>query len=412
MLTLNTLYFFVFLLTGLSCNNTTLVDQSSATENVVSKPPSKDGLQIITGAMQTDKYVPLLKGLRVGLLVNSTSMVAEQHLVDLLREKKVNVTTIFAPEHGFRGDADAGAEIANTIDKATGLPVISIYGKKKAPTGEDLANVDAVIFDVQDVGARFYTYLSTLKYLMEACAEFKKPLLVLDRPNPNGHYVDGPILESGYESFIGIIPIPIVHGMTLGELAYMMNGEGMLKNKVKCELKVIQCQNYDHQKTYILPVKPSPNLPNQLSIMLYPSICLFEGTNFSLGRGTDKQFQVYGSPVAKVGDFYFTPVPKPGAMSPFLQGKKCRGFDLSNLSPDKVKSEARINLSYILEAYRSYPDKSNFFLKNNFINNLAGNSKFQQQIKDGLNEAQIRASWQTGLDNFKIIRKKYLLYPN
>lgn len=258
---------------------------------------------ILTGADQTDKYLPFLKGLRVGLLVNQTSMVGSQHLVDVLKEKGVNVTAIFAPEHGFRGDADAGQELTNSVDKETGIPVISIYGKKKGPDQADLANVDVVVFDVQDVGTRFYTYLSTLKYLMEACAEFKKPLMILDRPNPNAHYIDGPVLEMENTSFVGIIPIPIVHGMTLGELGWMMNAEGMLKDKIKCELKVIQCGNYDHFKPYILPVKPSPNLPNQVSIMLYPSLCLFEGTNFSVGRGTDKQFQVYGSPIAKKAIF-------------------------------------------------------------------------------------------------------------
>lgn len=411
MLIFNNIYLLILMMWNVSCKNeqpVTLKDRVEESSVAI----KSEGTQVFTGAMQPDKYVPLLRGLKVGMLVNTTSIVGEQHLVDFLREKKVNVTTIFAPEHGFRGDADAGADIANTTDAATGIPIISIYGKKKSPTKEDLAGLDVIIFDVQDVGARFYTYLSTLKYLMEACAEFKKPLMLLDRPNPNGHYVDGPVLEAGYESFVGIIPIPIVHGMTLGELAWMMNDEKMLKDGKKCELKIISCQNYDHQKTYILPVKPSPNLPNQLSIMLYPSICLFEGTDFSVGRGTDKQFQVYGSPVAKKGEFTFTPVPKPGAMSPFQQGKKCRGYDLTSLSAEKVKSEARINLSYILDAYKSYPDKANFFLKNNFINNLAGNKTFQQQIKDGLNEAQIRASWQAGLNKFKDVRKKYLLYPN
>ena len=367
---------------------------------------------ILTGADQTDKYLPFLKGLRVGLLVNQTSMVGSQHLVDVLKEKGVNVTAIFAPEHGFRGDADAGQELTNSVDKETGIPVISIYGKKKGPDQADLANVDVVVFDVQDVGTRFYTYLSTLKYLMEACAEFKKPLMILDRPNPNAHYIDGPVLEMENTSFVGIIPIPIVHGMTLGELGWMMNAEGMLKDKIKCELKVIQCGNYDHFKPYILPVKPSPNLPNQVSIMLYPSLCLFEGTNFSVGRGTDKQFQVYGSPIAKKGDFYFTPQPKPGAMTPFLQGKKCRGYDLSNLSIEKIRTEGKINLTYFLQAYKDYPDKANFFLKNNFIDLLMGTKKFQQQVKSGMSEAEIRASWKEGIDKFKITRKKYLLYPN
>ncbi len=404
----NNFYLLFFIFSNLFCNSPKPEVQQTK-ENVKTE---LEATPILTGADQTDKYLSLLKGLRVGLLVNQTSIVGSQHLVDVLKEKGINVTTIFAPEHGFRGDADAGQELTNSVDKETGISVISIYGKKKGPDQADLANVDVVVFDVQDVGARFYTYLSTLKYLMEACAEFKKPLMILDRPNTNGHYIDGPVLEMENTSFVGIIPIPIVHGMTLGELGLMMNNEGMLKDKLKCELKVVPCGNYDHQKSYILPVKPSPNLPNQISIMLYPSLCLFEGTNFSVGRGTDKQFQVYGSPLANKGDFYFTPQPKPGAMTPFLQGKKCRGYDLSNESVEKIKSEKKINLGYFIQAYKDYPDKPNFFLKNNFIDLLMGTKKFQQQVKSGMSEVEIRASWKEGIDKFKIARKKYLIYPD
>lgn len=409
MFVLNNIYLSLLVFINLFCNApapSENINQTQKEQNIT------EGLSITTGAEQIDQYLPFLRGKRIGLLVNTTSMVGDQHLVDVLRSKKVNIQAIFAPEHGFRGEADAGEDVKNAIDPATGIPIISIYGAKKGPTKEDLANIDLVIFDVQDVGARFYTYLSTLKYLMEACALYKKPLLVLDRPNPNGHYIDGPILEMSQVSFIGIIPIPVVHGMTLGELAQLMNGEKYLKDSLQCNLKVIACKNYDHQKSYIVPVKPSPNLPNQTSILLYPSLCLFEGTNFSVGRGTDKQFQIYGSPVAVAGDYYFTPVSKPGATAPFLQGKKCRGFDLSTMSNDKIKAESRINLSYLLDAYRAYPDKDNFFLKNNFIDLLMGTHKFQEQVKKGLSETDIRASWQAGLDKFKNIRKKYLLYPN
>lgn len=369
------------------------------------------GLPIYTGADQTDLYLPLIKGARVGLLVNQTSITGGKHLVDVLMENNIQVSKIFAPEHGFRGEADAGANIQDDKDKATGIPIVSIYGKKKAPDSIDLAGIDVVIFDVQDVGVRFYTYLSTLKYLMEACAVHGKSLLVLDRPNPNGHYIDGPVLKPQFTSFVGVIPIPIVHGMTLGELAWMMNSEGMLNDGIKCRLKVIPCKNYNHKLPYSLPVKPSPNLPNQLSIALYPSLCLFEGTNFSIGRGTNKQFQIYGSPLAIKGDYYFVPEPMPGAMSPFLLGKKCRGYDLSDRKVDKIRQEKRVNLSYLIQAYRDYPKKSEFFLKNNFIDKLMGTDSFRLQVIAGKSEEEIRETWKDDLDKFKMIRKKYLLYP-
>ncbi|MCO6461487.1 MAG: DUF1343 domain-containing protein [Saprospiraceae bacterium] len=369
------------------------------------------GLPTYVGADQLDLYVPLLRNARVALLVNQTSRVGDRSLVDVLLENNVRITKIFAPEHGFRGDADAGAELADGIDKATGLPIISIYGKKKAPDSSDLADVDVVIFDIQDVGARFYTYLSTLKYLMEACAVNGKSLLLLDRPNPNGHYIDGPVLEHKFTSFVGVIPIPIVHGMTLGELAWMMNEEGWLKDSMKCRLKIIKCKNYSHSQEYFLPVPPSPNLPNQLAIALYPSLCLFEGTCFSVGRGTNKQFQIYGSPYSSKGDYYFIPKPGPGAASPFLEGKKCRGYDLSSLKLDDVRKEKRINLSYFLNAYKNYPKKPEFFKGNYFIDKLMGTDLFRIQVMSGKSEEEIRASWQPGIEKFKQVRKKYLLYP-
>ncbi|MBK7740311.1 MAG: DUF1343 domain-containing protein [Saprospiraceae bacterium] len=403
----------IFLLFSLfvwpGCNADKPILDNKVSEHVLGEA---EGLPLYTGADQVDKYMPILKGARVGLLINQTSMVGDKSLVDVMVENGVRVQAIFAPEHGFRGEADAGAEIPDGKDKLTGIPIISIYGQKKAPDAGDLKDIDVVVFDVQDVGARFYTYLSTLKYLMEACARNNVSLLVLDRPNPNGHYVDGPILEPAFTSFVGVIPIPIVHGMTLGELAGMMNGEGMLAEGIKCRLKVVTCQNYNHHVPYKLPVKPSPNLPNQLSVLLYPSLCLFEGTNFSVGRGTDKQFQIYGSPEAGEGDFYFTPQPKPGAMKPFLEGKKCRGFDLSGMKEVEVMKEGRLNLSYILKAYASCKEKKTFFLKNNFIDKLAGTDKFRKQVVSGLSEDQIRESWQPGLSTFKEMRKKYLLYPD
>ncbi len=379
--------------------------------------PSKNekspmGLPIYTGADQIDLYLPLIKGARVGLLVNQTSMTGGKHLVDVLLENGIQVSKIFAPEHGFRGEADAGANIQDDKDKATGISIVSIYGKKKAPDSTDLAGIDVVIFDIQDVGVRFYTYLSTLKYLMEACAVHGKSLLVLDRPNPNGHYVDGPVLKPQFTSFVGVIPIPIVHGMTLGELAWMMNSEDMLKDCIKCRLKVIPCKNYNHKLAYSLPVKPSPNLPNQLSIALYPSLCLFEGTNFSVGRGTNKQFQVYGSPMAVKGDYYFIPEPMPGAMSPFLLGKKCRGYDLSAKKVDEIRQTKKINLTYLIQAYRDFPKKTEFFLKNNFIDKLMGTDSFRLQVISGKSEEEIRAGWKAELDKFIEIRKKYLLYPD
>ncbi len=373
---------------------------------------SMDGLPLYTGADQMDKYLPVLDGARVGLLVNQTSTVGGKSLVDVLVEHGIQVKVIFAPEHGFRGDADAGADIPDGKDKKTGIPIVSIYGQKKAPNKDDLKDIDIILFDIQDVGARFYTYLSTLKYLMEACADNNVSLLVLDRPNPNGHYVDGPVLDSAFSSFVGAIRIPVVHGMTLGELAAMMNGEDMLAGGVRCRLKVVPCHNYNHHLQYTLPVRPSPNLPNQLSVLLYPSLCLFEGTNFSVGRGTDKQFQVYGSPQSGNGDYYFTPQPKPGALKPFLEGKKCRGYDLSKLNEKDVVKEGRINLSYLLGAYATYKDKSNFFLKNNFIDKLMGTDKFRKQVLAGWTEAQIREGWQADLSAFKEVRKKYLLYPD
>ena len=364
---------------------------------------------IIVGANQTDQYLKLLKGKRVGVVGNQSSVIfkdgAYTHLVDSLIGLKVDVKKVFSPEHGFRGTADAGEKIKDGIDTKTGVPIISLYGDNKKPKPEQLKGLDILVFDIQDVGVRFYTYISTLHYVMEACAEANIPLLILDRPNPNGHYVDGPILEKAYTSFVGMHPIPIAHGMTIGEYAQMINGEKWLKNSVQCQLAVISMKNYDHQMAYSLPIKPSPNLPNDQSIALYPSLCFFEGTNVSVGRGTNKQFQVFGSPDLDKNyfKFSFTPQPNEGAKTPPQEGKLCYGRDLSQLD---VKPG--LNLEYLIEAYSNTANKSKFF--NSFFVKLAGTAKLQEQIEKGLSEKDIKATWSKGLEDFKKVRTKYILY--
>ncbi|WP_119079056.1 exo-beta-N-acetylmuramidase NamZ family protein [Chitinophaga alhagiae] len=362
---------------------------------------------VTTGAERTAVYLPLLKDKRVGMLVNQTSILGPSHLVDSLLESGVNIVKIFSPEHGFRGQADAGEKLGNSTDPATGLPIVSLYGKHRQADSADLADVDILVFDLQDVGTRFYTYISSLQELMESAAAFNKPLLVLDRPNPNGHYVDGPVLDTAFRSFVGMQPIPTVHGMTVGEYAQMLNGEGWLKGGVQCLLTVITCENYDHNTLYSLPVKPSPNLPNMRSIYLYPSTCLFEGTAFSLGRGTSKPFQVYGHPSLPKRLFSFTPRSMPGAKTPVLMDQTCYGYDLSAPAQKTVR---QIDLDYVINAYKLFPDKSKFF--NAFFNKLAGNSTLQAQIRAGQSAAAIRKSWAPGLQAFKEIRKKYLLYKD
>jgi uncharacterized protein YbbC (DUF1343 family) len=372
--------------------------------------------KIVLGAMRFNKYVKKLKGKRVGMVVNQTSILGENntHLVDTLLKQGVKIEKIYAPEHGFRGEADAGEHVDNMKDVKTGIQIISIYGSNRKPSKEDLKNIDVLIYDIQDVGVRFYTYIGTLEYVMEAAAENNIPVIVLDRPNPNGHYVDGTILEKQHRSFVGMQPVPIVHGMTVGEYATMLNKEGMLANKVKADLCVIKCEKYDHTTFYELPVRPSPNLPNMRSIYLYAAVCFFEGTDVSVGRGTEKQFQVYGSPnyPKDKAEFEFTPKPNFGSKQPFLQDKLCYGFDLSYLKPENLQKEKQINIKYLLNFYKDFEKKETFFLKNNFFEKLAGTSILRQQIIEGKSEAEIRASWQTGLDNFKKIRKKYLLYAD
>jgi uncharacterized protein YbbC (DUF1343 family) len=364
--------------------------------------------QIRTAAEQAELYLPLLQGKKVGVVGNQTSILPQsnsKHLVDFLLENKVNVTKVFVPEHGFRGTADAGEKVDNSVDAKTGLPIVSLYGNNKKPSADQLKDLDILVFDLQDVGVRFFTYISTLHYVMEACAEQDKPMILLDRPNPNGNYIDGPILKKGFESFVGMHPIPLVHGLSIGELAQMINGEKWLKGGVQVDLTVIPVANWNHETTYELPVKPSPNLPNALSIRLYPSTCLFEGTVVSLGRGTYFPFQVYGYPDARFGDFTFTPVAIEGmSKTPPHQDKLCYGRDL------RMESLAHpFTLSYLLEAYQRSEMKDKFF--NSYFNTLVGTDELKKQILAGKTEAEIRATWQQGLQDYSILRSKYLIYP-
>ncbi len=376
-----------------------------ATEIPVTDPAATQKAKPLqTGAEQLELYLPQLKGKRVGLIVNQTSVVGQTHLVDTLVSRGVDVVTIFAPEHGFRGEADAGAYVKDAKDIRTGLPIVSLYGKNKKPSAEQLKNLDVLVFDIQDVGARFYTYISTMHYVMEAASENNKPVMVLDRPNPNGHYVDGPVLEKAHQSFVGMHPIPIVHGLTVGELAEMINGEKWLEGQRQADLTVVPVANYTHNTAYILPVKPSPNLPNAQAITLYPSLCLFEGTNVSVGRGTPTPFQVIGSPYYTEKDFSFTPESTPGATNPPYKGQACYGMNLT--APAKAQP---FTLAYLLKMYKQSTEKDKFF--NNFFEKLAGTSQLREQIKAGKSEAEIRASWEPALSDYKTLRKQYLLYP-
>ena len=375
-----------------------------------SKKESKDVASISrmklikTGADNYTEYLPLLAGKKIGIVTNPTGILGNKtHLVDFLLDQKVALEKIFAPEHGFRGTADAGEHIVDGKDSQTGLPIISLYGENKKPKPEQLTNLDIIIFDIQDVGARFYTYISSLHYIMEACAEQKIEVIVLDRPNPNGNIIDGPTLEIKNTSFVGMHPIPLLHGMTIGEYAKMINGEKWLLNGIQCNLTVIPCLNYKREMTYSLPVKPSPNLPNDQSINLYASLCLFEGTNVSVGRGTEKQFQIYGSPFLPKSKFKFTPKPNFGSKDPVFKNQLCFGEDLSNIP--KVK---QLELKWLLKAFNKTKEKSSFF--NAFFIKLTGTQKLQEQIEANLSEVEIRKSWQKGLNDFKEMRKKYLIY--
>ena len=366
--------------------------------------------EIIVGAERAKTYLSELKGKKIGLIVNQTSTVKESHLVDWLIAQNIDIQKIFAPEHGFRGTADAGAHIKNSKDPKTGLPIFSLHGKNKKPTADQMAGLDLIIFDIQDVGARFYTYISTMHYVMEACAENNVDFWVFDRPNPNGHYVDGPILDPSYQSFVGMHPIPVVHGMTVGEYAHMVNGESWLTNGAQCNLSVVKCENYTHDRAYELPIKPSPNLPNAASIYLYPSLCFIEGTTASAGRGTNLQFQIYGHPDYSGGDFEFTPKSMPGAKYPKHENKVTYGYNLSKEPLSKLR-ERGLDLNYLIDFYRFFPNKEAFFLKNKFFDKLAGTDALRKDIIAGKTAEEIRASWQPGLEKFKAIRAKYLLYP-
>jgi uncharacterized protein YbbC (DUF1343 family) len=368
--------------------------------------------QIITGAEQTERYLPILSEKSVAVCCNQTSVIAATHLVDTMTCAGIYIAKIFAPEHGFRGEAEAGAVINSSTDPRTGIPIVSLYGNHKKPTPEQLKDVDIIVFDIQDVGCRFFTYISTLHYIMEAAAALDIPVLVLDRPNPNGYFIDGPVLEEKYKSFVGMHPVPVVYGMTIGEYAQMINGENWLEKELVCNLQVIECKNYTHQTKYSLPIKPSPNLGTDEAVYLYPSLCFFEGTDISVGRGTNKPFQIFGHPNLLFGDFYFTPQPIKGVSeNPPQKGKNCRGMDLTTEATNGLQHGNSCNLSYLLAAYKNFPKEMKFFTNPEFFDKLAGNSKLRMQITDGASEAEIRASWQPALQQFKTVRSKYLIYP-
>ncbi len=403
----NTFLFILILLFSFGCSSVKKSKvESQKSKTIVTETTSQKfkNLALKTGAENYTAYLPLLANKKIGIVTNPTGIVeSKKHLVDFLLDSKVDLQKIYAPEHGFRGTADAGEVIKDGKDIKTNLPIISLYGNNKKPKPEQLADIDVIIFDIQDVGARFYTYISTLHYVMEACAENNITLLVFDRPNPNGTLVDGPVLEMEHKSFVGMHTIPVLHGMTIGEYAKMINGEKWLANGVMCNLTVIPCTNYKRDMPYSLPVKPSPNLPNDQSLNLYASLCFFEGTNVSVGRGTEKQFQIYGSPFLLKTEFSFTPIPNFGAKEPMHKDVLCYGEDLS-----KIKKVSRLELKWLIKAYANTSDKTVFF--NDFFTKLAGTKKLQEQIIEGVSEKEIRKSWETDLNTFKEMRMKYLIY--
>ncbi|WP_341221747.1 DUF1343 domain-containing protein [Polaribacter atrinae] len=389
-----------------SCSTKPTKEKETEVANIVAE---KEEVKIIVAANQTAEYLHLLKGKKVGIVANQTSVIfkgeTNVHLVDSLVALGVGVTKVFAPEHGFRGKADAGEHVEDGIDATTGLPIISLYGANRKPSHEHLKGLDVMLFDIQDVGVRFYTYISTLHNVMEVCAELNIPLIVLDRPNPNGHYIDGPMLQEEAKSFVGMHPVPTVYGMTIGEYGKMINGEKWLENGIQCNLTVISLKNYTHNSEYDLRILPSPNLPNAQSINLYPSLCFFEGTNVSAGRGTEMQFQIFGSPfLAKESfDFSFTPEPNFGAKHPKHKGEVCFGKDLRT-----YKKLSNLNLDWLIESYAHTSDKEKFF--NKFFLKLAGTKELQKQIEVGLSSKEIKETWQNGLNKFKETREKYLIY--
>lgn len=386
------LLFLLWLLPGL------IMAQSTSTDDLV------------LGVERPGAYLPLLYKKKVGLIANHTSMKGDQHLADFLLEQGVDLRKVFAPEHGFRGNASAGAKIKDGKDEKTGLPVVSLYGKNRKPQPEHLQDIEVLVFDIQDVGTRFYTYISTMSYAMEAAAEQGIKFIVLDRPNPNGYFIDGPILEEQFSSFVGLHPVPVVHGMTVAEYAQMVNGEGWLKDGIKVDLEVIPCLQYDHKTRYELPIPPSPNLPNHKAVSLYPSLCFFEGTPVSVGRGTDYPFQWIGAPWMKFGSTALTPEDRPGAMNPPYEGELCFGFNLQGFAEHYLDGAGEIYLTWLVEAYKEAPDKDNFF--RSFFHLLAGTKSLSEQIKAGESPADIRASWQEGLEAYQLKRSKYLLYSD
>lgn len=395
-------YILFFLLSPVICFSQEIV---KLTNEVVT---SKD---ITVGAERMDQYLPLIKGKNIAIVANHTSFVKNVNLVDTLLKSGVLVKKVFCPEHGFRGDLDAGEKVETYRDKKTGLPVISLYGSRKKPSAKDLKGIDIVIFDIQDVGVRFYTYISTMHYMMEACAENHIKMIILDRPNPNGYYVDGPVMEKEFMSFVGLHKVPLVHGLTIAEYAKMVNEEGWLKKSVKCDITYVLVDKYNHNQLYQLPIKPSPNLTTMTSVYLYPSLGLFEGTVISIGRGTDKPFQVIGHPDLKQGKYIFTPKSIQGqSKNPPYEGIECKGYDLTGFGDMYVKSVKHIYLFWLIESYKNIFDKENFF--NTYFDFLVGNSKLRQQIKNGDDEKVIRASWEPQLTQFKALRKKYLLYKD
>lgn len=384
--------------------------------SVISFEPEAGAIK--TGADQTEKYLPYLKGKRIAILGNQTSVIGETHLVDSLKTLGVNIVKVFGPEHGFRGQASAGVKVKDEKDKATGIPVISLYGPKRKPSKSDMSDIDLMIFDIQDVGCRFYTYINVLADVMESCAENGKELLILDRPNPNGYFVDGPVLDMKSKSGIGKFPIPITHGMTIAEFAQMINGEGWLPKGLKCKLKIIKLANYNHDMPYTLPVNPSPNLNTQQSILLYPSTCLFEGTILNHGRGTQFPFTVLGSPALKGKyNFSYTPVSIPGmSETPLYMNQVCYGLDLRDYDVSQLRKTKKINIQWMKELYKAYPHKELFFdhSQSKEIGNIdfrTGDSKFKQQIIDDMPEEEIRQSWEPALGNYKKMRMNYLIYP-
>ena len=377
------------------------------------KSQNKSNQKVVVGAQQIQQYFKYIKDKSIAIVGNQTSMIGNVHLVDTLLSLDVDVKMVFAPEHGFRGDADAGEKVLDGKDPISGLPIKSLYGSKnRKPSKEILKDVDVLIFDIQDVGVRFYTYISTMHYIMEACAEQNKLLIILDRPNPNGHYVDGPVLKKGNESFIGMHPVPIVHGMTVAEYAKMINGEGWLRNSVQCSLVIVPCKSYNHSTFYDLPVKPSPNLPNMTSIYLYPSLCLFEGTNVSIGRGTASPFQIYGSPYIDKTNFSFSPKPVKGAKNPKHNGKSCNGYNLNLVSDSSLKKQSKLNFEWIIQMWNLTDDKTVFFRKDEFFRLLTGDNQIRNMIENNKSSIEIWMSFQDEVKQFKSIREKYLLYSD